>query len=523
MEVESIITDCSPQFPPLLKGKGQGARLLLLLLLFFFSFSVSPQKFEGKRELRAVWIATVNNIDWPSKPGLTTEEQKAELIAYLDLFKKLKFNAVVMQIRPCADAFYPSTLEPWSYFLTGKQGVAPLPAYDPLQFAIEECHKRCLEFHAWLNPYRATKDNDYSAMSQNHIFKQHPEWFVAYGGKTYFDPAYPETRAFVCRVVKDIVTRYDVDAIHFDDYFYPNNDFNDSVSFAKCNRGYTAENKMGWRRENVDMIIKMLHDTIKSVKPYVKFGISPYAVWRNKREDARGSDTKSYSYTNYDHLHADIRLWLEKGWIDYVLPQLYFAIGYDRLDFQVVADWWSANSFGHGLYAGIGTYRLNKEAKESAWRSPVEIVRQAKYIRQDKKFEGFCYFNAKNFKNNVLGVNGVIERQVNPYSALVPLIPGLPQSTPSVPVKLSFDATTNTLQWEISNSENSSSKPVYFVVYRIEKGQVPDFEKASAIAGIVSEPKLSLGTPDGQFDYYVTALNRLYNESAPSKPITVLH
>jgi len=498
------------------------ALIFILLLTFVVSQQVSGQTFEGKRELRAVWVATVSNIDWPSKPGLSSEEQKAELIAYLDLFKKLNFNAVVMQIRPCADAFYSSAFEPWSYFLTGQQGLAPSPYYDPLQFAIEECHKRCLEFHAWLNPYRATWDNDYTKLASSHLFKKHPEWFVAYREKTYFDPAYPETRDFVCKVVKDIVTRYDVDAIHFDDYFYPNNDFNDSVSFAKCSRGYSVENKMAWRRENVDMIIKMLHDTIKSVKPYVKFGISPYAVWRNKRDDERGSDTKSYSYTNFDNLHADIRLWLENGWIDYVLPQLYFAIGSEKVDFKVVADWWAENSFAHGLYAGIGTYRLDKEASQSVWRSPAEIVRQANLIRQNPKYSGFCYFNAKNFRDNVLGINDVVENQINPYTALVPAVPGLPVEIPKAPIRLRFDKRTNTLHWDVKKCKTFGSLPVYFVVYRFEKGQTPDFEKASAIIGLVNEPQLKLpATITGQFDYYVSALDRLSNESAPSEPVSI--
>jgi uncharacterized lipoprotein YddW (UPF0748 family) len=488
---------------------------LLMACLFVFGQNVP------KREFRAAWVATVNNIDWPSKPGLSADEQKAELIAYLDLFKKLNFNAVVLHIRPCADAFYGSPYEPWSEFLTGKQGVDP--GYDPLQFAIDECHKRCMELHAWLNPYRGTHDNDYSKLASNHIYRQHPEWFVPYREKTYFDPGIPEARNFVCKVVKDIVTRYDVDAIHFDDYFYPYNDFNDSLSFAKYNRGYDKARRDDWRRENVDMLIKMLHDTIKAVKPYVKFGISPYAVWRNKKDDPRGSDTRSLGYTNYDYLYADVRLWLEKGWIDYVLPQLYFAIGYDRLDFQVAADWWADNSFGHGLYAGIGTYRLDKTSRESAWRSPAEIVRQARYVRQTSQYGGFCYFNAKNFKDDVLGVNEVIEKQVNPYPALVPPVPGLPATAPGVPVKLAYDQATGKLTWQ-PGDKKTTSRSVWYVVYRFEQGETPDFENAAAIAGVVSRPELVLNNmPGGTYTCYVTALDRLSNESSPSASIVVKH
>lgn len=499
----------------------KACKFLIILLISLVSAHVAWTQNYPKREFRAAWLTTVNNMDWPSKPGLSTEEQKAELIAYLDLFKKLNLNAVVLHVRPCADAFYASSYEPWSEFLTGVQGKDP--GYDPLQFAIDECHKRCMELHAWLNPYRATRNNDYDKLAPNHIFRQHPEWFVRYKDKTYFDPGIPDARTFVCKVVKDIVTRYDVDAIHFDDYFYPYNDFNDSISFIKYNRGYQADKKDDWRRNNVDLLIRMLHDTIKSVKPYVKFGISPYAVWRNRRDDARGSDTKSFAYTNYDHLYADIRLWLENGWIDYVLPQLYFSIGYDRLDFRVAADWWSANSFGHGLYAGIGTYRLDKAAKDTAWRSVSEIVRQAQYIRQNQYYGGFCYFNAKNFKDNILGINGVIEKQINPYPALVPLMPGLPEQIVPAPCQLKFDVNSRVLTWKVKEW-NSPLNPLWFVVYRFAKKTTPDFTNASAIVDVVSVPQIHIKEePQGEYNYFVTALDRLSHESVPSDSVKVKH
>ena len=498
--------------------------LFLICVIWFLCLNrrvMSARIFEGKREMRAVWIATVNNMDWPSKPGMSNEEQKTELIAYLDLFKRLGFNAIVMQIRPCGDAFYPSAYEPWSAFLSGQQGIAP--SYDPLQFAIDECHKRCMEFHAWLNPYRATMDNDYGKLSPNHLLKQHSEWFVVYQGKTYFDPAYPETRAFVCKVVKDIVSRYDIDAIHLDDYFYPYSDFNDSISFAKYNHGYSAQNKMAWRRENVNRLIKMLHNTIKSVKPYVKFGISPYAVWRNKRDDPRGSDTQSYSYTDYDNLYADVRLWLQKGWINYVIPQFYFAIGYKKLDFRVISDWWSDNSFGHTEYAGIGTYRLNSDAKDTVWRSTNEIAHQVEYIRANPKYSGFCYFNAKNFKDDVLGIDEIIEQQINPYPALIPIVPKMSGKNLIPTSNLQYDPKTFTLMWSYHNRDNKpADKITYFTVYRFKKGQIPDFEDASAIVKVVRNNQTRLNISDkGVFDYFVTALNRLYNESLPSKVIHI--
>ena len=247
---------------------------------------------QPKFEFRGVWIATVENIDWPSKKTLSSDEQKAEFIRILDMHKRNGMNAIVMQIRPVADAFYPSQLEPWSEYLTGQQGKPPAPYYDPLEFMISETHKRGMEFHAWLNPYRAVFSIAKSSVAPNHITKIHPEWFLDYGGKRYFDPGNKEAQKFVERVVQDIVKRYDVDAIHFDDYFYPYRvpgvEFPDGKSFQKYGKGMTRDD---WRRSNVDSIIVMLNTIIKKEKPFVQFGISPFGVWRNIDKDPEGSNT----------------------------------------------------------------------------------------------------------------------------------------------------------------------------------------------------------------------------------------
>ncbi|MCA1759294.1 MAG: family 10 glycosylhydrolase, partial [Bacteroidales bacterium] len=292
-----------------------------LLFILTTGLFVSAQNFPPKFEFRAVWVATVANIDWPSKPGLTTEQQQQEVIDMLNMHEKLGMNVIILQVRPTSDAFYPSALEPWTRYLTGTPGQAPEQFYDPLQFWIEECHKRGMELHAWLNPYRVAL-NHQQPLAGNHIAFQHPEWILKYGNSLYFDPGLPQTREFAAQVVKDIVSRYDVDAIHFDDYFYPyplKEDFPDTASFAFYNRGFFPEDKADWRRENVDIIIKMLNDTIKATKSWVKFGISPFGVWRNIADDPRGSDSRAGA-TNYDHLYANIIKWQENGWIDYTLP-----------------------------------------------------------------------------------------------------------------------------------------------------------------------------------------------------------
>ena len=266
----------------------------------------------------------MTNIDWPSRKGLPVDSQKAEFIRILDLHKQNGMNAIIMQIRPAADAFYPSPYEPWSEYLTGVQGKPPSPYYDPLQFMIEETHKRGMEFHAWCNPYRAMFNTKKSSIAPTHITRMHPEWFVDYGDTRYFDPGNKEAQAFVSHIVGDIVRRYAVDAIHFDDYFYPyripGKAFPDSETFQKYHNGMSLED---WRRSNVDSIIVQLYRVIRNENPNCRFGISPFGVWRNQDKDPRGSATKA-GQTNYDDLYADILLWLEKGWIDYVVPQLYW-------------------------------------------------------------------------------------------------------------------------------------------------------------------------------------------------------
>jgi len=462
---------------------------------------------QSKREWRAVWIATVNNIDWPSKPGLTTDQQKKELIDYLDLFKSLNFNAIVLQVRPTADAFYKSKLEPWSIYLTGNQNTAPNPEYDPLAFAIEESHKRGIELHAWLNPYRVLQDTaDIKLMSPNHIYFKKPQLFVRHGKKLYFDPAYPETREFLCEVIKDIVSRYDVDGIHFDDYFYPNNDFSDSLSFATQSRGFA--DKMAWRRDNVDLVVKMLRDTLLKVAPQVKFGISPYAVWRNKAEDPRGSESKSFSYTNYDHLHADILKWMENGWTDYILPQLYFNIGYENADFIKLKNWWADNRNKTEVYAGIGTYRLDSKAKIAAWREVSQIARQIDSLRADPRYKGACYFNARNFKENILGINAVIkEKYAQP--ALLPV-----DARFEAVVKAKVSAATKKVkevrihfQWEdLSKKEKSV---YYYAIYKCKKGAAPSSRTLIAITGVNS---FSQPVEKVKYDYYISVLDRFQNE-----------
>lgn len=403
-----------------MKIPGRRTRLITCLSLFTLTLIAQP-----KAEFRGVWIASVDNIDWPLKGMTDPDSQRTEFIRQLDMHKANGMNAVIVQVRPAADAFYPSPYEPWSQWLTGVQGQPPSPYYDPLEFMIKETHKRGMEFHAWANPYRADFKIGASSIAGNHVTKIHPEWFLDYGDKKYFDPASKAVQKFVVKVIADIVHRYDVDAIHMDDYFYPyriaGKEFPDEAAYK---RSGTQLNKDDWRRSNVDTIMKMLSIAIKKEKPWVQFGISPFSVWRNKDKDPRGSDSKA-GQTNYDDLYADILLWLKEKWVDYVAPQLYLEIGHDKIDYAKMLDWWSKNSYGRNLYIGLAIYRSGTNA---AWRNPNELPNQIKLMRQYPNVQGGIYFSSKSFNNNPNGWNDSLRNNYYKVHVKTPEMRWLPKN-----------------------------------------------------------------------------------------------
>lgn len=465
--------------------------------------------------MRAVWIATVTNIDWPSKAGLSVDEQKREMIEQLDLHKKNGMNAVVFQVRPATDAFYPSPYDPWSQWLTGTQGQAPDPFYDPLEFVIEECHKRGMELHAWLNPYRAVFSYENAKTAPNHISNRHPEWFLSYGKHKYFNPGLQQTRDYVSGVVADVVRRYDVDAIHFDDYFYPYKikdvEFPDQETFSRFPRGFDTDELEDWRRDNVDLVIKQIHDSIKAIKPWVRFGISPFGVWRNSSVDPAGSETRA-GQTNYDDLYADVLKWCKNDWIDYITPQIYWYIGKEVADYRVLLKWWSQNSFGKNLYIGQGVYRLNPESKTKAWRKPRQISRQVRLNRHTSNVAGSMYFSSKSFINNLLGISDKFGSRIYRYPALVPENSAIKSILASVPEILSMDVDGKMLKWE--PSENAR----FYVVYRFKKNQKISVGNSRYIVGVTGEPFLNLeGTKGKKYKYVVTSVSRTNYESAPSE------
>lgn len=483
-------------------------RIIFLLTLSIICGSMHAQK-PPQYEFRAVWIATVENIDWPSKKGISTEEQKAEFIALLDLHQKNGMNAILMHIRPAADAFYPSKFEPWSEYLTGIQGLAPYPYYDPLQFMIEETHKRGMEFHAWLNPYRAVNNLGASSISPNHITKMFPQWFINYGGKKYFDPGLPTVREHINRVIEDIVRRYDIDAIHFDDYFYPYPEatpFHDEVSYAKYGKGSSLNN---WRRSNVDSIILKISKTIKSIKPYVKFGISPFGIWRNQCDDPRGSCSKA-AITNYDNLFADILLWLKNGWIDYVVPQLYWETSHSYLGYNMLMDWWSKNTFGRQLFIGHGIYR-SLESRKGAWKTTTEIPRQIRALRENAEVKGSVYFSSKTFESNPNGWNDSLKNNYYKYPAIVPPMSWIDNVPPVAPLK------ENEQNGTIKISYNGTEPIKEFAVYLLGKNEEEYRENATLIQLIVADKTITfdpatIGIKPGE-KLFISAVDRNNNVS----------
>jgi len=369
-------------------------------LLFTSCLSSFISGAQTKPEFRGVWVATVDNIDWPSNKYLTADSQKAEFIRLLNMHKANGMNALIVQVRPSTDAFYPSQYEPWSEWLTGKQGQPPVPYYDPLEFMLTETHKRGMEFHAWLNPYRAMFNINTSSIAATHVTKLHPDWFLTYGDKKYFDPGNKEVQQYVTNVVTDIVRRYNVDAIHFDDYFYPyriaGKEFPDDAKYQQYGNGMTKDD---WRRSNTDSIIFMLSRAIKKENKKCQFGISPFGVWRNIDKDPDGSNTKA-GQTNYDDLYADIVLWLKKGWIDYVAPQIYWEFEQKNAPYQAVLNWWSNHSYGKNCYIGLGMYKAGSNVY---WKDKTQLPRQIEALRNTPNVQGMIFFSSKSFDKNPNG------------------------------------------------------------------------------------------------------------------------
>lgn len=509
-------------------------KLIYTLIITLFTFQnisaqtkePAPVLHDPKREFRGVWIATVGNIDWPSAPKLPVDQQKKELIGLLDFDQQIGLNAVMFQVRPAADAFYLKSKEPWSKWLNGKQGQAPDPLYDPLELAITEAHKRGIELHAWFNPYRATNDGNFGAISPQHVTRLHPDWFFIYGGIKLFNPGLPEVRDYIIQVILNVVDNYDIDGVHFDDYFYPysiaGQHINDSDSFKKYGGDYT--DIRDWRRNNVNLLIKALGDSIHKHKPTMKFGISPSGIWANKGQNPEGSDT--HGGDSYYELYADSRKWIREGWIDYINPQIYWPFKYRLAPFENLVDWWSDNTFGRHLYIGQAAYRVN-EIGSPGFKQSSQVPDQIKYIRDNPRTQGSVYFSQKSLLRNPLGVTDSIRKTYYRHPALPPVMlwldsipPNAPQTLTAIPV-----ARGVAVRWK-APLPSKDKEPVYgYVVYRFNGNEKVNLDDPKYILHI--QYNTELGFDDNTVEkgkvylYVVTAIDRLKNESEPTPTIAV--
>tara|TARA_Y100000739_G_C20597128_1_gene460931 strand:+ start:197 stop:1795 length:1599 start_codon:yes stop_codon:yes gene_type:complete len=469
-----------------------------------------------KRELRSAWITTFTNLDWPSTKGLTSLQQKKEFLNIVSDFQNNSINAVIGQIRASSDAFYKSKLSPWSEWLTGQQGEAPDSDFDPLKFMVDECHKRNMEFHAWFNPFRAVSHVKFSSISNDHITRKKPEWFFKYGNTLYYNPGIPEVRKYICNVVKEVVQNYDIDGVHFDDYFYPytikGEKIPDDKEFNLYSRG--CESKEDWRRDNINLLIQEVAQVIKIEKKHVKFGVSPLAIWRNHKQDPKGSFTNS-GQSSYDNLYCDTKLWIEESWVDYMAPQLYWSTSNKFANYNHLINWWTKNEYNRHLYVGHAIYKLDTQNRHSF--ETEELIKQVNIARQNGKVNGNIYFRAKAFVSNHQNFQKTISESIYKYPSLIPAMTWIDSISPSKPTKLKAKINEGkiSLRWKSPKYNYSNDSAAYFVVYRFEEGEIISTKFPNKIVSIQKNNEFTdtTATINKKYRYAVTAVDRLHNES----------
>lgn len=479
-------------------------RKILFFVLLILATTIQAQQ---KREFRGAWIQCVNG----QFKGMGTERMQKTLTYQLDELKKDGCNVIIFQVRPECDALYESSIEPWSYYLTGEQGSRPYPYWDPLQWMIEQCHKRGMELHAWINPYRAkTKAAHVNAV--NHVVVQHPEWTFQYDGLTLLNPALKQCRDYICQVVKDIVDRYDVDGLHIDDYFYPypvpGVAIPDKANFQANN--YGLENQGDWRRLNVNLFIEQLYQTVHSAKPWVKVGISPFGIYRNQKNDPNGSRTNGLQ--NYDDLYADVLLWDREGWMDYCVPQLYWEIGNKAADYEELIHWWNANITKSDLYIGED---IERTAKFN------QMARKMDLHTQMPRIKGTVLWYAKAAVDNVGNYGTKLRTNYWRYPALQPTMKSIDSKAPKKPRKVQVIDVEGqkVLFWTAPKGEGWKDAAVKYAIYRFNQGEKVDISNTSKLVAITGETHYELPAAEegSRCVYAITALDRVQNESSYKK------
>lgn len=495
--------------------------LLFATILFVNSYA---QTLPPKREFRAAWVATVENLDWPSTQGGNSDNQKKQLTDLFDALQKANINVVIFQVRAECDAFYASNYEPWSKYLTGTQGTPPSPLYDPLQFAIEEAHKRGMELHAWFNPYRAVKSVGSFPIAGNHVSVLHPDWVIQISSFKFLNPGLPDVRQYVTKVIMDVVSRYDIDGVHMDDYFYPypsNNITNqDTATFRLYSRGFTNIND--WRRDNVNILIKTLNDSIHAVKPFAKFGISPFGIWKS------GVPSGISGLSAYSDIYCDAIAWLQQQSIDYLTPQLYWVIGGGQ-DYLKLSKWWSDSVKAHNrhFYPGEALYRM------TSWGAS-EIPNQIRIDRANPNTGGQVFFRAYNVIDNIKGCTDTLKNDLYKKPALLPVMNWKDTTKPGAPANLTFGRlagkTVAGLKWNAPSSVGNAT--IQYVLYNFPTSNIQpsDLNTSANIYMLTSSKEINPANITGNY-FVVTALSKNYVESnmsnvvqitAPQVPVTVL-
>jgi uncharacterized lipoprotein YddW (UPF0748 family) len=492
-------------------------RIIILLLIIIVCYSNLKAE-SPKREFRGAWIATVVNLDWPYSSS--TSGQKQELISLLKELKDIGINAVIFQIRPESDALYDSEHEPWSHWLTGSQGTPPDPYYDPLEFAIEEAHKLGLELHAWFNPYRAERSVGSYTTSPQHVINQHPDWIIQIGNIKVLDPGLPMVREHNTNVIMDVVHRYDVDGIHFDDYFYPYppNEISDedANTFAEYSRGFSDIGD--WRRDNVNLLVEAIFDSIQTVKPNVKFGISPFGIWKN------GVPSGIVGLDAYNVIYGDAMAWLQSQTIDYLTPQLYWQFG-GQQDYGTLLPWWAtaAGLYDRHLYPGQAAYRLHPDEKD--WPLS-EITNQIDLNRETEHVNGSIFFRANmGLNDNIKGFADELKENIYRYPAIIPSMDWKETQPPNAPKNLKYDSVTAgepyALFWDIPEIAVDGDSASRYVVYRFEQEptEVEDLSDPTKVLHLTGNKQYTPDVPEissDQYYYVVTALDQNNNESGMS-------
>ncbi len=491
--------------------------LILAVCMQWSAVGYAQTGIPPKREFRGAWIQTVNGCF----KGMSRDDMQNTLTRYLDAFQRYGLNTVIFQVRCEADAFYKSRYEPWSYYLTGEQGVAPNPMWDPLEWMVEQCHRRGLELHAWINPYRAKTATPHD-LAVNHPYNMWPDRFFKYRDMLLFDPGEPGNREYICRVVADIMRNYDVDGIHMDDYFYPypaaGMEVPDNNSYAKYNNGIA--DRGDWRRYNVNELIHQMHDTIRAVKPWVKFGVSPFGIYHNARRGGNipGSDTNGLE--NYGDLYADVLYWVNKGWVDYSMPQLYWQIGHSVADYETLIRWWDKYASNRPLIIGESIENTIKYADLSNPQIN-QLIAKMNLERSLPNVSGSCMWYGEVFANNKGNYAEAVHQLYFKHPALQPLMPFIDGKAPGKVKKLKPIWTEDgyILFWTAPKAKSEMDEAVKYVVYRFAKGESVDLDDASHIVAVTPDNFYKLPYEDGseRYVYVVTALDRLQNESSAVK------